>query len=306
MRITKLKALYYFYIVAQQQSIKAAANILFVSQAAVSQQCRLLEAHIEKPLFIRKHRHLELTDVGKRLLPYAEKAFTALSDGLAEISGDPNPNNLTITVLPSFASRWLVPRLGDFTNQYPNLNLMIKAEEKVESFNNNLDLALRYGMGHYADIESRLLMQDYIYPVCHPLYLQQKQLQTKHDLQRCTLLGDAIPEPGFSWPEWAAIEQVKLHPKQLTYDGAHYIVEATLAGQGVALLRHSIVADLISAGSLVRLFNRVEPLRYKYFACAPTHYFQREKIQLFLTWLENAIQTFNNEHKLATTEPPLT
>lgn len=299
MRITKLKSLYYFYIVAKQQSIKQAAEQLFVSQAAVSQQCRLLEEHIDAPLFIRHHRHLELTEVGKRLFPYAEKAFVALSDGLAEISGDPNPTSLTITVLPSFASRWLVPRLGKFNDQFPGLDLMIKAEERIEAFENGLDLALRFGMGNYAGIESQFLMKDYIYPVCHPMYLDQKNIKDKQDLRRCTLLGDTMPEPGFSWQEWASKENITLHPKQLTYDGAHYITEATLAGQGVALLRHSIVADLISAGSLVRLFDCAEPLRYEYFACAPAHYFQREKIKLFLDWLQTEIKHFNAAHQLS-------
>lgn len=293
MKINHLKGLYYFYVVAQCTSIKGAAEILFVTQAAVSQQLKTLENHLGEPLFHRQHRRLSLTDTGKRLFPFTQTAFNSLTEGLKEISSDHTPNTLTISVLPSFASRWLVPRLGSFYEEHPELTLMMKADEQLDNFEDGqVDLGIRFGKGSYAPLESQLLMGDYIYPVCHPLYQQQQNIHTMEDLKRCVLLSDSDPEPRFSWKQWLKMEDSTFTYKEITFEGANYTTEAATAGQGIALLRHSIAADLITAGSLLRLFDRIEQSQLSYYLCAPAHHFQREKVQKFSRWLKAQIDTY--------------
>jgi len=296
------KGLYYFYVVANHLSIKQASGELFVTQAAVSQQIRLLEETLGVSLFHRKHRGLSLSDEGARLFPYAKQAFDTLKQGVDQLAADPNPGVLTVTVLPSFASRWLVPRLGRFDDKYPEISVMLQSSDQLQSFDDShLDLGIRFGRGEYDGLESIFLMNDYIYPVCRPSYQKRHQIYSVDDLKHCKLLVDSLPD--MSWSRWfSSLGHKETHfSKQLMYDGAHYVVEAVLAGQGVALLRHSLVADMLASGNLQALFGGPVTLEYQYYACAPKHHFTRPKVRLFIEWLKQEIQQFNSETNIEKT-----
>ncbi|MGH1487102.1 MAG: LysR substrate-binding domain-containing protein [Cellvibrionaceae bacterium] len=293
------KGLYYFYVAAEHLSIKKAAEYLFVTQAAVSQQIRLLEDAVGVPLFSRHHRSIALTPAGQKLLPALKTGFERIQRGVDGLFDDNDPHAITVTVIPSFASRWLIPRLGDFYAQYPEMKVMLQTTDALESFvDSSVDLAIRFGRGDYPELQVDDLMDDFCYPVCHPLYQSKVNIQTKDDLARCQLLVDSGPD--VTWERWFELEGIKVERPSysMAYDASHYIVEGLLAGQGVGLVRHSLVAELIASGSLVRLFERTLKLDYRYYLCAPEHYFHRPKVKNFTQWLRSEVGKFNADHVL--------
>ncbi|MFQ3231097.1 MAG: DNA-binding transcriptional LysR family regulator, partial [Reinekea sp.] len=119
-----LQGLFYFYVAAEAGSFKLAAERLFITPAAMSQQIRQLEEKLDIKLFERHHREVRLTEAGRQLLPYVQTSFNALQDGVNLLGQDPDPTKLAISTLPSFAQQWLVPRLGNFSKVAPDLTIL--------------------------------------------------------------------------------------------------------------------------------------------------------------------------------------
>ncbi len=294
-----LQGLYYFYMAAELGSFKAAAAHLYVSAAAMSQQIRQLEERMELRLFERQHRKVVLTAEGEILYRYTQQAFRQLQDGVRQLSQDPDPSSLSLSVLPSFAQHWLVPRLGEFSQQHPELSVMLMPKDSLIDFRQErVDLCVRYGRGEYSDLQSIKLMDDHIYPVCHPLYLQQYPLLSLDDLSAHTLIEDARPD--MDWPYWLQLAGFAHYKAKasLKYQGAHMVIEGALAVQGIALVRHSLAWKYIQQGLLVKLGNVEVKPQYRYYLVAPEPYFNREKIKQFSAWIQQQALDFWAESEL--------
>ena len=305
MALPPLKSLYYFSVVAEQQSIKAAAEVLFVTQAAVSQQIKTLEAFLGISLFERQHRSLVLTREGKQLLPFLTEAFATINTGVKRLREDTNPNVLTISVLPSFASRWLIPRLQGFYEQYPELTINLSMTEGLEDFkDSNVDLAIRFTKAANGKLHFKPLMKEFVYPVCHPDYLAGKPLDKIRDLLNFKLVDDVDCYGYIDWDSWLTAQGVDKHiyTNRQRYDGSHYVIEAALSQQGIAMVRHSLAAEPVKQGNLVRLFMGMEnsaiEVGQAHFICAPEHHFGRKKVQLFSEWLIEQAREFYKEHQI--------
>ncbi len=289
-----LQALYYFYHAAELGSFKSAAEQLNVTAGAMSQQIRLLEERLNTQLFERQHRKVELTSEGQRLLPFAKQGFSQLTEGLKQIGHDPDPETLTISTLSSFGQQWLVPRLGELKKVAPELSIALMPSETLINFNRDkVDLCVRYGLGNYEGLQSELLMHDYLYPVCHPLFLQQRKIKCIDDLCECDLLEDT--QPDMSWDLWLeqAGAQKQLPTSSVKYAGVHFVVEGALAVQGVAMVRHSVAWRYVQQGTLVKLFDTEIQSRFSYFLCAPPTHFSRPKVKVFARWLHQAADEFS-------------
>lgn len=296
-RMPPLQGLYYFYIACQQGSFKLAAEQLFVSAAAVSQQIRQLEEWLNVDLFVRQHRKVQLTAEGALLFEQAKKGFTHLQEGIRLINTDPNPKQLSVSTLPSFAQHWLVPRLTEFKSRYPHIALLLEPTNQLITFDDSrIDLCIRYGRGNYPNIESQWLMDDVMYPVCHPIYRQQHNIQTLADINQVDLIEDTWPD--MDWASFLSNLGLKGGQSTLKYDGSHFVLEGALAVQGVALVKHSLAARYIKEGKLVRIGNTALKPRYSYYMCAPAGYFRREKVQLFRQWLLDEIANFQCAYPL--------
>ena len=129
-----LKSLHFFQVAAQQQSFKLAAEKLFVTQAAVSQQIRGLEAFLGCKLFERHAKKTELTEQGKQLLPFVERGFVQFNEGVQSIMGDPAPKVLRLSTLHSFTSLWLIPRLHEFQNMHPEIMVQLAPSNQLIDF----------------------------------------------------------------------------------------------------------------------------------------------------------------------------
>lgn len=305
MQTPSLKSLYYFSVVAEQQSIKAAAEKLFVTQAAVSQQIKALEQSLGLSLFNREHRALSLTTEAKQLLPFLTDAFDTIQQGLKTLRQDSTPNILTISILPSFASRWLIPRLSHFYSQHPELTINLSMTEKLENFSDsNVDLAIRFSNSKRESLMVKPLMKEHIYPVCHPDYLQARNIKTITDLKQERLVDDIDAFGFISWDHWlSSHDQDNTNYKnRQRYDGSHYVIEAALSKQGIAIVRHSLAAEPVKQGNLIRLFpeikNNAIEVEQHHYICAPEHHFQRPKVNIFCDWLQQETKKFYREYTI--------
>lgn len=296
-RMPPLQGLYYFYVACQQGSFKAAAEHLFVSPAAISQQIRQLEEWLNVELFLRQHRRVKLTQEGEHLSQYTQKGFAHLQEGIRLLNSDPNPHQLSISTLPSFAQHWLVPRLTGFKSRHNDIALLLEPTNQLITFDHSkIDLCIRYGLGDYPNIESQWLMDDVLYPACHPIYLQQHNIKTMEDISRVDLIEDTWPD--MDWASFTQTLGLKSSQSTIKYEGSHFVLEGALAVQGMALVRHSLAARYIKEGKLVRIGNTALKPKYRYYLCAPSGYFKREKVQLFRHWLLDEIEEFHRTYPL--------
>lgn len=285
--------LYSFYQSAELGSFKEAAELMYISSAAVSQQIRQLEEQLEVKLFERQHRKIVLTEEGKVLHRYARQGFTALQEGVRQISLDATPNSLALSALPSFAQHWLVPRLGDFCELFPDLTVLMMPKDSLVDFaKEQVDLCIRFGPGKYEGIQSEYLMADHLYPVCHPLYLKEHSITSLEDIHNVRLIEDALPD--MSWEHWLKVTGTKMNiaVPSLKYQGAHMVIEGALAVQGVALVRHSLAWKYIKQGLLVKIGDVEVRSSYNYWLCAPPAYFKRDKVVNFAHWIKKQTNEF--------------
>lgn len=290
-KLPPLQGLYYFYQAAKLGSFKDAASTLYVSAAAISQQIRQLEEQLGCELFYRQHRKVMLTAEGHSLFKELSQGFEHILRGVQSIHNDAEPNRLSISTLPSFAQHWLVPRIQGFREQYPELSLLLEPNNKLVTFqDDSVDICIRYGEGQYPDVESRLLMEDIIYPVCHPLYQEQHNIHTIHDLHKADLIEDTWPD--MDWSLWLNHVGAPIGTRTLQYNGAHFVVEGALSVQGVGLIKHSLAYRYIKEGTLVRIGDFALKPRFAYYVCAPANHFNRPKIQTFLSWLNQEVDEF--------------
>ena len=157
---------------ARHMSISLAANELNVTPAAISHQIRLLEDHIGLPVFVRSGRGLALSDAGAAGLRDLREAFARLSAAMDAIDSLGEAGILSVSVAPSFAAKWLLPRLGSFQRTHPEIDVHVSASMQLADFaKDGVDLAIRYGGGTYTDVVVKKLLQESVIPVCSPEFL---------------------------------------------------------------------------------------------------------------------------------------
>ncbi len=294
-RIPPLQGLYYFYTAASIGSFKAAATQLFVTPAAISQQIRLLEEKVGAELFIRQHRKIQLTHEGETLFKHAQQGFSHLQEGIRLVNQDPHPYQLSISTMPSFTQHWLVSRIGDFRVQHPDIDLLIEPSNSLVTFHDSsIDICIRYGKGEYNNIRSVWLMDEVLYPVCHPIYQQQHQIYSLEDLPRADLIEDTWPD--MDWGLWLRNLGLKSSKPALKYNGSQFVLEGALSVQGVALVKHATACRYIKEGKLVQIGQIALKPRFQFYLCAPEGYFKRKKIKQFQNWLEQQIKQFQTEY----------
>lgn len=295
-KLPALGALKYFKVAAEQLSFKLAADQLFVTQAAISQHIKSLENQVGCKLFIRRNREVSLTPQGQILLPYVQKAFREIHKGLSQLEEDNHPNVLKITVLPSIATFWLIPRLHLFRAEHPELQVKLIPNSSVVNFDNfNLDVAIRYGEGKYENLESKYLVSDQVYLVAHPNLVSPNMMPA--DLQDLPVITENYHDTNDAWQQFLADHRFSFKYLKNRFeirDSTPAMVGAVLAGQGVAMVRRSLVLDYLKNGQLIHLFGFSHPCEWSYYMVAPEYHFSFPKVQAFETWLRNAVNDFLN------------
>lgn len=291
-KLPPLRGLQAFRLAARELSFKASAEALNISQAAVSTHIRGLENFLGIKLFVRLTREVQLTREGRELAGYIESGFQEFEKGISLFSPDSAPDRLTVATVPSFATRWLVPRLGRFHELNPGLTLSLLPSLSLVNFQgDNVDLAIRFGAGEYEGLESRKLLEERLVPVCHERLIEGKDI-TPEKIAGLPWLIDESVDLQKSWQEFQQQLGVAIPEKAIKFrvsEGAT-LVEAVLAGQGIALMRYSLVADLLKADMLCCPIEISVPSEYHYFLVAPDARFRTDKVRTFVSWITQEVE----------------
>ena len=248
-----LNALRMFDAAARHLNLTRAADELCVTQAAVSQHIRNLEERLGKPLFRRLPRGLALTDEGHALWPAVAESFARIEHSLQQVA-EPRPREvLTVGVVGTFAIGWLIPRLGQFQQQHPYIDLrLLTHNNRVDLAGEGLDAAVRIGDGAWQGTRAELLLRAPLTPMCTPALAQR--LRQPADLAGQTLLRSYRLQEWESW--FATLDQSAPLARGAMFDSSLTLAEAAAQGAGVALLPARMFQHLLQQGRLVRPFEQ--------------------------------------------------
>jgi LysR family glycine cleavage system transcriptional activator len=281
-----LNALRAFEAAARHLSFTAAASELNVTQAAVSHQIKALEERLGLKLFRRAGRGLLLTYAAQAYLAEIAIAFDRIAGATRRLHQHDAAGVLSATVLPSFAAKWLLPRLGRFRAAHPEIDLRISSStEQVDLAREDFDIALRAGGGRYPGMRVDLILTEKFFPVCSPSLLSgARPLRVPEDLRQHTLLHD---EPRDLWQLW--LNTVGIADIDATrgpgFSDSGMVIQAALEGHGVAIAKGTLAADDLAAGRLVRPFDQSLPANYSYWLVCVEASAERPKIVAFRDWM---------------------
>ncbi|MBX3604821.1 MAG: LysR family transcriptional regulator [Piscinibacter sp.] len=294
-RVQHLHGWQVFEAAARCRSFARAAEELGITPAAVSQHIKALERHLGTLLFHRTTHAVELTAEALGVYPGIRDGFQSLSTSIARLERREYEHIVRVTAPPAFAARWLLQRIHRFSRRWPRFTPSIDATAALVDFaRENVDVGIRYGSGRYDGLESQLLFEEHVFPVCSPALLEaHEQTAPLHVLASLPLIHDATAlgteAPG--WSQWLA-ERGASHPQAdrgLTLSSA-LAIQAAVDGHGVLLGRSVIVADDLAAGRLVRPFAESRKLEAAYYLVVRRHAAQAEKIAAFRTWIHDEVQ----------------
>ncbi|MGL4291458.1 MAG: LysR substrate-binding domain-containing protein [Phreatobacter sp.] len=241
-----LNALRGFEAAARLGSFHRAAEELHLTQSAISQQIRSLESSLEQPLFFRNGRKVTLTDAGFDLLSTTQALLQQLAAGIRRLDQYRKPNQLVVNSTPAFARHWLTPRLGAFHRQHPEIDLwLLTTSEPPDMATQTIDVAVRDDIGAQAECSYRVLLEDRLYPACHP------DLLGRPVEARTTLHG----EREMDWAHWQMQggADIGQRGRGLNFSDPGLLLDAASQGLGIAL-----VSQLLSGG--IRAEGRLAPL----------------------------------------------
>ena len=307
-RLPPLNSLKAFEAAARHLSVKKAALELNVTSAAVSHQIRTLEDYLGVQLFHRYNRSLELTDVAKAALPKLGEGFDCLAQAVALLRKQDGGSSLTVSAAPSFASRWLMPRLHRFIAAHPEIDVHISARMRrvsvdgkgdvaeratVEAWLSDSDIAIFYGRGNVPDFSIERLIELSITPICSPKLMSADHphpLNTPADLKHHLLLHDDTGElydNAAFWGVWlnaAGVTDVDAN-KGPHFSHAVLAFEAAIDAVGVLASMPVLAAEDIASGKLVAPFDLAVKLPDAYYMAAGTHADDRPAVAAFRAWL---------------------
>jgi LysR family glycine cleavage system transcriptional activator len=303
-----LNALKAFECAARHLSFSKAAAELNVTSAAISHRIRTLEEHLGVELFYRLNKGVALTDAGISALPDLQLGFCRLAKAVERLRGGGQTRLLTVQSAPSFAAKWLAPRLSSFAAEFPQFDVRIVASiQRVADYMGNLeigdefresdiDVAIHFGRGKYEECRSDRLFGVAAVPLCSPELLQgEHAIRTPADLSMHTLLHDDTPHESHpEWKTWLAQAGVtNVDPERgLRFSAVAMVLDAAERGQGVALSLEALATDAIAAGRLVTPFDIRLPVRSAYYLICLEKTAEVERIVAFRDWILGEAERF--------------
>ncbi len=298
-----LNALRAFEAAARRLSFTRAAEELNVTPGAISQQIRGLEDFIGAELFYRQGRTLQLTDAGLAALPLLTDGFDALARAVALMRAPARRRRLTVSIAPSFAAKWLTPRLHRFQAANPDTEVWIAADTVLADLEaGEADLAVRYGSGQYEGLLSERLLDEWVSPMCSPALLDGPHpIRVPADLAHHTLLHDASPESagdGLDWRSWLAARgaadavDAARGPR---FNQSALVIDAAAAGRGVALAKRTLAQADLAAGRLVAPFAEGGmATRSAYYIVTARSRTPTPETAAFIAWLRLEARDYDN------------
>jgi LysR family glycine cleavage system transcriptional activator len=287
-RLPPLIAVRYFEAAARHLSFTKAAQELHVTHSAISHQIKALEEWLGVPLFRRLNRSLMLTEAGQSYARPVRESLEKLGEASRALRSREQTGTLTVSVMPSFAAKFLVPRLGSFRRAHPDIDVRISANERLVDFaREDVDVAVRSGRGNWPGLRVDWLARENLFPVCSPKLLSGPiPLATPADLLQHTLMHDS-DWPDSMWPRWLSVAGVKAEPfkSSLSFNYSNLMIQAAIDGLGVALAQEALVRDDLASGRLVKPFDIDMPSDYANYVVTPEATAERPKVKAFREWL---------------------
>lgn len=300
-----LIALRAFEAAGKHLSFKRAAEELNVTPAAISQQIKALEDRLTLPLFHRQTRAIALTEHGHKLLPKIREGFDAFRAALAQLQ--PNTDTtLNISAPPSFAARWLIPRLPRFWAQHPEIALRIAGTpDNIDqatrpapqpSNGNQLDISIRFGSGHYPGWQAINIFTPNCIPVCSPQLIRtDSPIKQPGDLLHYPLIQDettSSAEHPMDWRAWFAEHGINSPQAKLgaRFSNSLLAIEAAISGQGIALALHPLVQADLESGRLIIPFDHATPAPFTYCLVTSPCITNHDNVRRFCDWMCNEAQ----------------
>jgi LysR family transcriptional regulator, glycine cleavage system transcriptional activator len=284
-RLPPLSALRAFEAVVRHGSVTRAAAELGVTQPAISQRLRQLEAFLERPLVRRDAGGIAITTEGQAYGARLERAFAEIRAATEAVR--PGERALTVSVLATFAQRWLIPRLAGFQEAYPDIEVRLLATSRIaDLWREDVDLSIRPGGGRWRGVRSDFLVANDLFPVASPALLERQPVREPQDLAAQVLIRVEAEPRDQDWPRWLAAAGVpQLQPRGwLPFASSSHAIEAAIAGLGVAIGHTPFVVDAVDAGRLVAPL----PCRIAedgYFLVAARDNVESRKVRHFRSWL---------------------
>jgi len=273
-----------FAVSARYLSFTDAAEELLITQSAVSKQVRLLEQHLNQPLFLRGHRGLRLTEAGRNYLPTVVRAFNTLEQGTRNFLGYSSKQNLRIKCNYAFATFWLTPHLAEFMEANPDVEMTVSTALWEQDFlEGNADIEIHYGKEEQFEGRAYALGREFLFPVCSPSVAPR--LKTPEDLERERILD--LTGIGDAWDFWLR----KIGHSGLALTNRHYfstyVLSLNLArdGQGVSMGHGMLVDRMIASGELCAPFDLRVPGRDGYFLLHNQAAEPNPNAERFTNWL---------------------
>jgi len=298
-----LKSLQAFEAAARWLSFSKAAKELFVTPAAISQQIKQLESYLGITLFHRMTRAVQLTEEAKTVLPLVTEGFDRLAEAVERLSREEETGLLTVSSVPTFAVKWLVHHLTDFSNKYPDIDVRLDASLETRDFQRDgIDVSIRLGMGDYPGLHVARVFGEEVSPVCNPKLMSgANPLLSFEDLKNHRLLHvdwGTLTSQSPDWHMWAkaaGIEDINVNcgPR---FTVENMAIEAAVNADGVALVSLSAVAEDLRAGRLVRPFDLALQSDIAYWLVCPHGHMRSAKVRVFCDWLLAEAST-NSVHK---------
>jgi DNA-binding transcriptional LysR family regulator len=299
-----LASLRFFEAAARLLSFKQAAVELHVTQGAVSQQIKHLEQALRCKLFYRLTRHITLTEEGRRFAAVVERALNEIEHGARAIAASHSAIDIRVRAGPSFALRWLVPRLSDFYARHADIRLFVSAAYGyLNPAQREFDIAIELTKGKPPTLHSETLMDEYLIPVCSPKYFANHAfLKKPQDLARCNLLHDGQAWVGADedaeWRFWLQeVGAANVDSKQGQYFTlANMSMEAAVGHQGVAMGRAALIREFLESGQLVTPFKHLIKSPWRYCLVYPKELAGRAGIQTVIRWLHEQADSSKWRH----------
>lgn len=291
-RLPPLSSLRIFESAGRHGSFKRAAEELYLTPSAVSRSIRTLEEHLGLALFRRYNRALKLTDQGEAYLAVVREAFETLARGTAALKHQ-GRRRLVLSLPFSLASHFLLPRLGDFEQRHPGIDIVMETSNQLANLENgSADMAIRMTENPWPGLESFRLFDLHLFPVCSPSLLQSNDnpLNSIADIKNHTIINVAIAMD--AWRIWLkAAGFPDLEPRrEIRLDNQQVAIDAAIQGLGLAIGAHPLVTGLIASGRLVQPFQLTAPSPKTYWLVHRPQDRDDPAIVAFRQWLISAIK----------------
>lgn len=289
-------ALRAFRAVASHERYRDAAESLGITESAVSHQIRKLEEFLQTALIDRSGRQARLTETGRRYFEQIDPAIRQIQAATEAVLPSTGRSVVRLTLPPSLAASWLIPALGAFEREHPNIDLqLITTTRVVDLRRDQVELAIRHGKGSWPDVEATFLLEETATPVCAPGYLDPGSGRSPAELLAASrlIINASFPD---EWHEWARARGFELPETKgaVVLDSMAQALHVAENGHGIAMGRRPVVDDWLARGAVVAPFGAAGPTGAAYYLCRTADLAPTATGRRLERWLAGLAQTWND------------